>query len=46
MNTEKLTTKSREALLTATEMAREHNHGSVLSAHLGLALLAQPDGIV
>ena len=46
MNPEKLTTRSREALLVATELARQHNHGSVLPEHLGLALLSQQDGIV
>ena len=46
MNPEKLTTKSRESLLVATQLAREHNHASVLPAHLGLALLAQQGGII
>jgi ATP-dependent Clp protease ATP-binding subunit ClpB len=46
MNSEKLTARSREALVTATNLAREHNHASVLPEHLGLALLGQQDGIV
>ena len=46
MNTEKLTAKSREALLTATEIAREHHHAAVMPGHLGLALLAQQGGII
>ncbi len=45
MNPEKWTTMSREALLKATQNAREANHGSVEPAHLALALLAQPEGI-
>ena len=46
MNPEKLTARTREALVTATNLAREHNHASVMPEHLGLALLAQQDGIV
>ena len=46
MNPEKLTTRTREALLGATQLAKEHNHSSVEPAHLGLALLAQTEGIV
>ena len=46
MDPEKLTAKSREALLNATQAAREHNHGQVQPAHLALALLAQQEGIV
>jgi ATP-dependent Clp protease ATP-binding subunit ClpB len=46
LNHEKLTTKTREALLAATELAREHNHSLVKPAHLGLALLGQQQGIV
>jgi ATP-dependent Clp protease ATP-binding subunit ClpB len=46
MNPEKLTARSREALVTATNLVRDHNHGSVMPEHLGLALLAQTDGIV
>jgi ATP-dependent Clp protease ATP-binding subunit ClpB len=46
MNPEKLTSRSREALVVATAMAREHNHSAVTPEHLALALLAQPEGIV
>jgi ATP-dependent Clp protease ATP-binding subunit ClpB len=46
MNPEKLTARTREALVTATNLAREHNHGSVMPEHLGLALLGQQEGIV
>ncbi|MGH3649809.1 MAG: Clp protease N-terminal domain-containing protein, partial [Acidimicrobiia bacterium] len=46
MDPEKLTARTREALVTATNLAREHNHASVMPAHLGLALLGQPEGIV
>ncbi|MEX1038629.1 MAG: ATP-dependent chaperone ClpB [Acidimicrobiia bacterium] len=46
MNPEKLTTRTREALLTATQLTKEHNHSAVEPAHLGLALLAQQEGIV
>jgi ATP-dependent Clp protease ATP-binding subunit ClpB len=46
MNPEKLTARTREALVNATNLAREHNHSAVLPEHLGLALLAQQEGIV
>ncbi len=46
MNPEKLTAKSRDALLHATQAARDHNHGLIQPAHLGLALLGQQEGIV
>jgi ATP-dependent Clp protease ATP-binding subunit ClpB len=46
MNPEKLTAKSRDALLYATQAARDHNHGLIQPAHLGLALLGQQEGIV
>jgi ATP-dependent Clp protease ATP-binding subunit ClpB len=46
MNPDKLTARTKEALVTATNLAREHNHGAVTPSHLGLALLAQPEGIV
>jgi len=46
MNPEKLTARTREALVTATNLTREHNHRAVTPDHLGLALLAQPEGIV
>ena len=46
MNPERLTARTREALITATNLARDHNHSSVLPEHLALALLGQQDGIV
>jgi ATP-dependent Clp protease ATP-binding subunit ClpB len=46
MNPEKLTARTREALVTATNLARDHHHASVLPEHLGLALLGQQDGLV
>jgi ATP-dependent Clp protease ATP-binding subunit ClpB len=46
MNPEKLTARTREALVTATSLAREQNHGSVMPEHLALAILGQTDGIV
>ncbi len=46
MDPEKLTARSREALLNATQSARDHNHGQIQPAHLALALLAQQEGIV
>ncbi|HJQ76553.1 MAG TPA: ATP-dependent chaperone ClpB [Acidimicrobiia bacterium] len=46
MNPEKLTSRTREALVGATNLAREHNHAAVMPEHLGLALLAQTEGLV
>ena len=46
MNPEKLTSRTREALINASSLAREHNHSSVMPEHLALAILAQQDGIV
>ena len=46
MNPEKLTARSREAILSATQIARDHNHCLVQPAHLTLALLGQAEGIV
>ncbi|MFP3913819.1 MAG: ATP-dependent chaperone ClpB [Actinomycetota bacterium] len=46
MNLEKLTTKSRQALLDARTQAAEHNHSGIAPLHLGLALLGQTEGIV
>lgn len=45
MSSERLTLKTQEALMTATDLARSANHGSVGSEHLALALLSQQDGI-
>ncbi|HSJ34456.1 MAG TPA: ATP-dependent chaperone ClpB [Acidimicrobiia bacterium] len=46
MNLEKLTTKSRQALLQAREAAVQHNHAAISPVHMGLALLAQSDGLI
>ncbi|MEX1094042.1 MAG: ATP-dependent chaperone ClpB [Acidimicrobiia bacterium] len=46
MNPEKLTTRTREALLNATQLTRDHNHAAIEPTHLLLALLAQQEGIV
>ncbi len=46
MNPDRFTTKTREALVKATGLARESHHASVLPEHLVLALLGQQDGIV
>src|SRR5918996_102948 len=46
MDPERLTTRSREALLAANQLADEHHHASVLPEHLALALLGQSEGIV
>jgi ATP-dependent Clp protease ATP-binding subunit ClpB len=46
LNPEKLTTRTREALLSATELSKDHNHAAIEPAHLGLALLSQQEGIV
>ncbi len=45
MDPERLTAKSREALLQATVTAKQRNHPSVEPAHLALALLGQQTGI-
>ena len=45
MNLEKLTTKSRQALLDARQVATDHNHGSIAPIHLGLALMSQTEGL-
>jgi ATP-dependent Clp protease ATP-binding subunit ClpB len=46
MNLEKYTHKAQEALLEAQRLAQEYNHAAVEPAHLLLALLRQPDGVV
>ncbi|MCI0679423.1 MAG: ATP-dependent chaperone ClpB [Actinobacteria bacterium] len=46
MDQQRLTARTREALLTANRLATEAHHASVLPEHLVLALLAQPEGIV
>ena len=45
MDTERLTTKSQEAVSTAVQRAAAQGHPEVAPVHLLLALLAQPDGI-
>ncbi len=46
MSLEKLTARTQEALINASQLARDHHHGTVLPEHLALALLGQQDGIV
>ncbi len=46
MDPEKLTTRTREALLGATQLAERAHHASVQPEHLALALLGQQEGIV
>jgi ATP-dependent Clp protease ATP-binding subunit ClpB len=46
LNPEKLTSRTREALLSATQLSKDHNHATIEPAHLGLALLSQQEGIV
>jgi ATP-dependent Clp protease ATP-binding subunit ClpB len=46
VNPEKLTTRTREALLSATQLTKDHNHASIEPGHLMLALLSQQEGIV
>ena len=42
----KLTRKTGEALAAAQSLARERNHTQVTPEHLGVALIAQPEGVV
>jgi len=46
MNLEKLTTRSREALMGAHNVAVEHGHQEIRPIHLLQALLTQEDGLV
>jgi len=46
LNPEKLTTRTREALLSATQLTRDHNHAAIEPGHVMLALLSQQEGIV
>lgn len=46
MDMEKLTTKSREAMMAAHNMALEHGNHEVLPAHLLKALIVQENGLV
>jgi ATP-dependent Clp protease ATP-binding subunit ClpB len=45
MNVNRLTEKAREAVLTAQEIAQDHNHQQVDAEHLLLALLDQAEGL-
>jgi ATP-dependent Clp protease ATP-binding subunit ClpB len=46
MNPERLTLKSNEALQSALQIARQKHHPEVQPAHLMLAMLGQPEGVV
>jgi ATP-dependent Clp protease ATP-binding subunit ClpB len=46
LNLERYTQKSQEAILRAQQLAREYNHQNIEPAHLLLALLQEPEGIV
>ncbi|MDQ7006345.1 MAG: ATP-dependent chaperone ClpB [Acidobacteriota bacterium] len=46
MNADKLTTKSRDALVSAQQIAAEHTHQEITGLHLLAALLGQDDGLV
>ncbi|GCE22003.1 chaperone protein ClpB [Dictyobacter kobayashii] len=46
MNIEHFTEKSREAVSSAAQIAREHNHNQVEVEHMLAALLAQEGGVV
>src|SRR5688572_8494557 len=46
MNLNKFTEKAQEAVLTAQNLASEHNHAEVTPEHLLVALVEQTGGIV
>src|SRR5512136_1139049 len=46
MDLNKYTQKAQEAVLAAQSLAQEHNHSQIEPAHLLLALLRQPEGVV
>ena len=46
MNFDRFTHKTQEALQYAQESARQHGHQGVAPAHVLLALLAQPEGVL
>ncbi len=46
MNLDKFTQKAQEAILQAQTLAGDLNHQTIEPAHLLLALLVQPDGVV
>ncbi len=46
MNLERYTQKAQEALLDSQSLAQEYNHSEITPAHLLLALVRQPEGVV
>jgi ATP-dependent Clp protease ATP-binding subunit ClpB len=46
MNLERYTQKAQQAILEAQRLAQEYNHSAIEPAHLLLALLRQPEGVV
>ncbi len=46
MELEKLTTRSREALAAASQLAKDNHHGSILPEHLALGVLGHQEGFV
>jgi ATP-dependent Clp protease ATP-binding subunit ClpB len=46
MRLDRYTQRAQEAVLAAQEAATQYNHGQIEPAHLLLALLAQPEGVV
>ena len=46
MDFEKLTTKSRQALIDSRQLAVDANHAAIEPAHMVTALLGQTDGLV
>jgi len=46
MNLDKFTQKAQEAILQAQQLAQEYNHQTIEPAHLLLALVQQPEGVV
>jgi ATP-dependent Clp protease ATP-binding subunit ClpB len=46
MNLDRFTQKAQQAILTAQQIAQEMNHTEIEPAHLLLALITQPEGVV
>ena len=46
MQFEKFTLKSQEAVQTAQQIATQHGHQEMTTAHLAKAILEQPEGVV
>lgn len=46
MNLDKYTQKAQEAVIQAQQIAQEYNHQTIEPAHILLALVKQPDGVV